>query len=157
MASFYEIIIKGDSKVVRAYMEGFMKSKGIEDGIDFGEDHPLDLGHLKEMLKFHGDVLHLVVEAKLSATVNSAIQKAKEGKIHKAAIKELGASVDAEIAPMLVEVEGRTLRLEGSAQAQYAEWRRLLAEIFREETGLGPEPSETSSTDSLDGSGIEQP
>ena len=90
-------------------------------------------------------------------TVNQAIQTAKEGKIHKAAIKELGASVDAEIAPMLVEVEGRTLRLEGSAQAQYAEWRRLLAEIFREETGLGPEPPETSSTDSLDGSGIEQP
>jgi hypothetical protein len=90
-------------------------------------------------------------------TVTQAIKIAKEGKIHKEALKELGASVDAEIAPMLVEVEGRTLRLEGSAQAQYAEWRRLLAEIFREETGLGPEPSETSSTDSLDGSGIEKP
>jgi hypothetical protein len=90
-------------------------------------------------------------------TVNSAIQTAKEGKMHKEALKELGASVDAEIAPMLVEVEGRTLRLEGSAQAQYAEWRRLLAEIFREETGLGPEPEATRPAGSLDGDGLEQP
>jgi hypothetical protein len=78
MASFYEIIVKGDSKVIRAYMEGFMKSKGITDGIDFGEDHPLDLGHLKEMIKYHGDVLHLVVEAKLRASVDAAIKQSPE-------------------------------------------------------------------------------
>jgi hypothetical protein len=37
---------------------------------------------------------------------------------------------------MLVEVEGRVLRLEGSAEAQYAEWRKLLHEIFSEEVSL---------------------
>ena len=37
---------------------------------------------------------------------------------------------------MLVEVEGRVLRLEGSAEAQYSEWRELLHEIFTEEASL---------------------
>jgi hypothetical protein len=43
--------------------------------------------------------------------------------------------------PLLVDVEGQTLRLEGSAETQYAEWRRLLSEIFVTETGLPPERS----------------
>jgi hypothetical protein len=36
----------------------------------------------------------------------------------------------------LVEIDGQTVRLEGSAEAQYAEWRRMLAHIFATETGL---------------------
>jgi hypothetical protein len=78
MTSFYEVIIKGDSKATRAYIEGVMQGKGIKDGFHFGEDHPLDLGHLKEMIKYHGDVLHMVVEAKLRASVESAIKQAPE-------------------------------------------------------------------------------
>jgi hypothetical protein len=75
-------------------------------------------------------------------TMQSGIDKAKEAKIHKEALKELAASFDAEIEPLLVEVEGRTLRLEGSAETQYAEWRRLLAQIFAEETGLPLDPDD---------------
>ena len=37
---------------------------------------------------------------------------------------------------MVDEVEGRTLRLSGSAEAQYADWRRLLRKLFAAETGL---------------------
>ena len=33
----------------------------------------------------------------------------------------------------MVEVEGRSLKLTGTAEEQYREWRRLLAEIYREE------------------------
>jgi hypothetical protein len=72
--------------------------------------------------------------------VMSGVETAKEGKIHRAAIQELAGSFDAEIEPVRVEVEGRTLKLEGSAEAQYAEWRELLREIFVSETGLPPEP-----------------
>jgi len=35
----------------------------------------------------------------------------------------------------VVEVEGRTLKLTGTAEEQYREWRRLLAKIYAEETG----------------------
>jgi hypothetical protein len=37
---------------------------------------------------------------------------------------------------MVVDVEGRTLQLKGSAEEQYAEWRRLLKELYENETGL---------------------
>ena len=38
-----------------------------------------------------------------------------------------------------MDVEGRTLRLTGTAEEQYAEWRRLLHELYKEETGLVPD------------------
>ena len=62
------------------------------------------------------------------------------------ALKELAAPFDAEVAPMLVEVEGQTLRLEGSAETQYAEWRRLLNKIFAAETGLSVDPDDSVPT-----------
>jgi hypothetical protein len=37
-----------------------------------------------------------------------------------------------------VDVEGRALRLTGTAEEQYAEWRRLLHDLYKEETGLVP-------------------
>jgi hypothetical protein len=36
------------------------------------------------------------------------------------------------------EVEGRTIKLSGSVDAQYAEWRKTLRELFSKETGLSP-------------------
>ena len=71
----------------------------------------------------------------------AGVEKGKEGKIHKAAIQELAGSFDAEVEPILVEVEGHTLKLQGSAEAQYAEWRQLLREIFLAETGLQQDPN----------------
>jgi len=64
------------------------------------------------------------------------IERGKEAKIHVESLKELAQSFDAEMEPILVEVEGRVLRLEGSAEAQYAAWRKLLHEIFTEEVSL---------------------
>jgi hypothetical protein len=75
-------------------------------------------------------------------TLKNGIEQGKEGKIHVEALKELAASFDAEMEPLLVEVDGQTLRLEGSAETQYAEWRRLLAEIFATETGLPVDPDD---------------
>jgi hypothetical protein len=37
---------------------------------------------------------------------------------------------------MVVEVEGRTVQLRGTAEEQYQEWRRLLKELYETETGL---------------------
>jgi hypothetical protein len=46
-------------------------------------------------------------------------------------------AADAEVAPLLVEVEGRQLELTGSAERQFIEWRELLAKVFSIETGPG--------------------
>jgi hypothetical protein len=50
-------------------------------------------------------------------------------------LKELSQSFQAEVAPQVVDVEGRTLRLTGSAEEQYREWRELLRQLYLEETG----------------------
>jgi len=66
--------------------------------------------------------------------------KGQEAKIHRAAIQELAGSFDAEISPMVLRVEGQTLRLSGTAETQYNEWRELLREIWQGEVGLPVDP-----------------
>jgi hypothetical protein len=58
-----------------------------------------------------------------------------EADVHKDSIRELGESFDAEAQPLVVEVEGQTRRLTGSAEQKYQEWRRILREIYATETG----------------------
>jgi len=72
------------------------------------------------------------------AAVISGYRKREEAKIHTESLKEISGSFQSEAAPLVVDVEGRTLRLTGTAEEQYAEWRRLLHELYREETGLVP-------------------
>jgi len=65
-------------------------------------------------------------------------QFADDAKVHEAALRELGDSFNADVAPVLDEVEGRRLKLSGSVDTQYAEWRKALRELFTKETGLPP-------------------
>lgn len=69
------------------------------------------------------------------AGVMSGIKKYSEAKVHAEALKELADTFRAEVAPMVIEVEGRTLKLTGTAEEQYREWRTLLHQIYLEETG----------------------
>jgi hypothetical protein len=73
--------------------------------------------------------------------IQSGIAKGKEAKMHAQALRELGVSFEAEVAPMMIEVRGQTLRLAGSAETQYASWRELLTEIYAEELGLPIDPN----------------
>jgi hypothetical protein len=82
------------------------------------------------------------------AAVISGYRKREEAKIHTESIKEISGSFQSEAAPLVVDVEGRTLRLTGSAEEQYAEWRRLLHELYREETGLVPTAPPAPAADS---------
>lgn len=70
--------------------------------------------------------------------VKSGFDKGAEVKMHSDSLKQLGESFQAEVQPMVVEVEGRTLQLKGTAEEQYNEWRRLLRELYENETGLAP-------------------
>lgn len=70
-----------------------------------------------------------------TAAVLSGIKRYSDAKVAAQEVKELATSFQNEVAPQVVELEGRTLKLTGTAEEQYREWRRLLSEIYREETG----------------------
>jgi hypothetical protein len=69
------------------------------------------------------------------AAVLSGIKKFADARTHADALKELTQSFQSEVAPQVVEVEGHTLRLTGTAEDQYREWRKLLKQLYLEETG----------------------
>jgi len=68
--------------------------------------------------------------------IKTGFDKSSETAIHRDAIIELDQSFSSEVKPMVVEVEGKTHKLTGSAEVQYAKWRRLLKRIYATETGL---------------------
>lgn len=79
--------------------------------------------------------------------VKSGFDKGAEVKMHSDSLKQLGESFQAEVQPMVVEVEGRTLQLKGTAEEQYNEWRRLLRELYENETGLAPPAAPTATAE----------
>jgi hypothetical protein len=81
--------------------------------------------------------------------VKSGFDKGAEVKMHSDSLKQLGESFQAEVQPMVVEVEGRTLQLKGTAEEQYNEWRRLLRDLYENETGL-PAPAPAAAVDAVE-------
>jgi hypothetical protein len=83
--------------------------------------------------------------------IRSSGQLAADAKVHEAALKELGQSFKADVAPVVDEVEGRTIKLSGSVDAQFAEWRKTLRELLAAETGPPPvaAPSSPASSPEL--------
>jgi len=79
------------------------------------------------------------------AAIQAGMATSQEAKIHAEALIELAASFESEVEPLVLEVEGQTLRLSGSAETQYETWRRLLRELWSAETGRPQDPnSETT-------------
>jgi hypothetical protein len=68
--------------------------------------------------------------------IKSGFDKDSETGIHRDAIIELDESLSSEARPLVVEVEGETHELTGSAEVQYAQWRALLKRIYASETGF---------------------
>jgi len=69
-------------------------------------------------------------------TVMDALRQRSSANLHREEIKELSESFVAEAAPMVLQVQGETMRLTGTAEAQYENWRKLLREIYETETGF---------------------
>jgi len=67
--------------------------------------------------------------------VKDGLDKRVEADIHVQALEELGLSLEAEIAPRIIELEDRTVTLTGSVEDQYEQWRELLRQIYRTEIG----------------------
>ena len=59
----------------------------------------------------------------------------KESKMNEDALRELTNSFDRETEPTVADLAGRVIRLTGTLDRQYEEWRRLLRELYRNETG----------------------
>lgn len=81
------------------------------------------------------------------AGIVSGLKKSADAKVHTSAIRELANSFQSEVAPQVVEVEGRTLKLTGTAEEQYRQWRDMLREQYMEETGgVGAQAATDTST-----------
>ena len=65
--------------------------------------------------------------------LKSGLEKKQESAAHTEAVAEMGSSLEAEIAPQVIELEDRTITLNGSVQAQYEQWRELLHQIYQQE------------------------
>jgi hypothetical protein len=76
----------------------------------------------------------------------SGLDMRAEIKMHGESLKQLGSSFQNEVQPIVVDIEGRTLELKGSAEQQYAEWRQLLRELYENETGLPATASTEAAT-----------
>ena len=82
-----------------------------------------------------------------TAAVLSGLKKYADAKVHAQALKEMSETFQSEVAPQVIDVEGRTLKLTGTAEEQYREWRKLLHQLYLEENGTpvpvepGPAPA----------------
>ncbi len=70
--------------------------------------------------------------------IKTGFDKSEEAQINADAIEELDQSFDAEIKPQVIEIDGQTLELTGSAHSQYQTWKKMLRELYKVETGFEP-------------------
>lgn len=68
--------------------------------------------------------------------IKSGLGRRKEAEIHAESLRELSQSLGTEITPYVLDIEGKTIELSGTAQEQYAQWRQLLRDIYIEETSV---------------------
>jgi hypothetical protein len=66
--------------------------------------------------------------------LQQASQISKEAEINKAALAELGMSFASDVEPTIVNVEGETIKLTGSAKAKYEQWRNVIGRLYELET-----------------------
>ena len=71
-----------------------------------------------------------------AAAIKSGMDKRSEAGIHRDSVEELGKSFSSEARPLVIEVDGKTIELTGSAETQYTQWRALMRQIYSSETGL---------------------
>ncbi len=73
--TYHELIVKGDREVLDGFLEGFMAAKNIKSGIILASEHPIETHHLKEILTFHGDYIHVIVAGRHRKSLISAIKR----------------------------------------------------------------------------------
>ena len=82
--------------------------------------------------------------------IKSGLDKRNEAAIHVEALQELGASLEAEVTPQIIQLDDQTITLSGNVQDQYAQWRALLDELYETEIGSLPELNAKDTGDASD-------
>jgi len=75
----------------------------------------------------------------------SGLKKYADAKTHAQAFSELARSFQSEVSTQVIEVEGRSLKLTGSADEQYREWRKLLREYQNPDAPVSAAPPAAAS------------
>jgi hypothetical protein len=109
---------------------------GIVAGTTVGGDTGLALG----VLSGAGGV----------ASIASGFSDSSKSATHASAVKELGASFDGEVEPLVISTDRTVTRLTGTADGQYEKWRQLLGDIYSAEANVGNEMQMYVETKPLD-------
>lgn len=80
--------------------------------------------------------LRTVMIAGGSYALYKGFEQSKETELNEETIEELGESFSADIEPMVIDLQDKTMQLTGSAEQQYVKWRKLLKQIYKKETGF---------------------
>lgn len=73
--------------------------------------------------------------------LKQGLDKKQEAAQQTERVAEMGASLEAVIAPQVIALEDRTVTLTGTVEAQYQQWRELLHQIYEQERGTPSGPS----------------
>jgi hypothetical protein len=75
MATYYELVIKGDDRDLIPYLAGYMAGAAVE-GVYFAEESGLHVHAMRERIRHHGEVQHVVCARKALAPVRDALDEA---------------------------------------------------------------------------------
>jgi hypothetical protein len=76
MAVHYELLVKGHEEIIYAYLNGYMAGKKVKEGVILCNECPFQIHEFRELIRYHGGVVHIVVRAGLRQTVLSALRSA---------------------------------------------------------------------------------
>jgi len=68
-----------------------------------------------------------------AAAIVSGVQSSKDAESHRKSLSELGRSLNIQLAPRVMELEGKTIELKGTASEQYKAWRAFLIGFYEKE------------------------
>jgi hypothetical protein len=82
-----------------------------------------------------GSLVGATSAAAVQMALQASQQSAQETEIHRAALEELGQSLSEDLKVTVVQVEGDTRELKGTADEQFKQWRIILKEMHEREVG----------------------
>lgn len=76
--TYFEIIVKGSAKLLKGFVRGYEIGRSIKGGLYYCADHPIDTRHLRDILAFHGDHIHLMCRTSVRQVFLAAIEQAAD-------------------------------------------------------------------------------
>lgn len=67
--------------------------------------------------------------------IKSGFDKRAEAQMHRESLRELGESLENDVAPRVIDLQDRTITLSGTVEEQYEQWREILADLYAYESG----------------------